>query len=96
MLFFSPMKFDPAKATALSKKLPDLDCQGQDVDALESSNWIMGTKVIKKATKVEPSPGSKAGSVVCNSLPNFEFLFFYFFLSFMFYDNIIHQGLIFI
>ncbi|XP_034235450.1 signal recognition particle subunit SRP72 [Thrips palmi] len=55
-------QFDPAKATALSKKLPNLDYQGQDVDALESSNWIMGTKVIKKATKVEPSPGSKAGT----------------------------------
>ncbi|KAJ1525695.1 hypothetical protein ONE63_008906 [Megalurothrips usitatus] len=55
-------QFDPAKATALSKKLPNLDVQGQDVDALETSNWIMGTKVIKKATKVEQSPGSKPGT----------------------------------
>lgn len=65
-------QFDPVKATALSKKLPDLDCQGQDVDSLESSNWIMGTKVIKKATKVEPSPGSKAG-FVNNIIPSILF-----------------------
>jgi len=51
------------KAQALSKQLPQLDfTQNTDVDALETSNWMMGTKVIKKnVAKVEPSPGSKPG-----------------------------------
>lgn len=51
------------KAQALSKQLPQLDfTQSTDVDALETSNWMMGTKVIKKTVaKVEPSPGSKPG-----------------------------------
>ncbi|KAJ9578829.1 hypothetical protein L9F63_004933 [Diploptera punctata] len=57
-------QFEPAKAQALSKQLPPLDfTQNTDVDALETSNWMMGTKVIKKAAaKVEPSPGSKPGT----------------------------------
>jgi hypothetical protein len=56
-------QFDPNKAQALSKELPQLDLtQSTDVDALETSNWMMGTKVIKKTVaKVEPSPGSKPG-----------------------------------
>ncbi|XP_047114553.1 signal recognition particle subunit SRP72 [Schistocerca piceifrons] len=51
-------QFDPAKAQALSKELPPLDFTNRaDVDALETSNWMMGSKVIKKAAaKVEPSP----------------------------------------
>ncbi|KAK7793568.1 hypothetical protein R5R35_000404 [Gryllus longicercus] len=54
-------QFDPAKAQSLSKQLPPLDFseRAADVDALETSNWMMGTKVIKKAAKVEPSPGQK-------------------------------------
>ncbi|XP_057340961.1 signal recognition particle subunit SRP72 [Microplitis mediator] len=50
-------KSSPAKAQALSKQLPPLDQVAGviDVDALESSNWVIGTKVIKR--KVEPSPG---------------------------------------
>ncbi|PSN45652.1 Signal recognition particle subunit SRP72 [Blattella germanica] len=58
-------QFDPAKAQALSKQLPQLDfTQNTDVDALETSNWMMGTKVIKKAVaKIEPSPGSKPGDI---------------------------------
>lgn len=57
-------QFDPMKAQALSKQLPQLDfTQNTDVDALETSNWMMGTKVIKKnVAKVEPSPGSKPGT----------------------------------
>jgi hypothetical protein len=64
MLLFLPMlQFDPNKAQVLSKQLPQLDLtQSTDVDALETSNWMMGTKVIKKTgAKVEPSPGSKPG-----------------------------------
>lgn len=50
-------QFDPAKAQSLAKKLPPVSdlTESTDVDALESSNWVIGTKVIKK--KVEPSPG---------------------------------------
>ncbi|KAI5706955.1 hypothetical protein M8J75_012858 [Diaphorina citri] len=51
-------QFDAKKALALSKKLPQLD-PVTDVDVLESSNWVMGAKVIKKvAAKPDPSPGT--------------------------------------
>ncbi|XP_017892588.1 signal recognition particle subunit SRP72 [Ceratina calcarata] len=51
------VQFCPEKAQLLSKRLPPLHdlSETTDVDALESSNWVIGTKVIKK--KVEPSPG---------------------------------------
>lgn len=50
-------QFDAKKALALSKKLPQLD-PVTDVDVLESSNWVMGAKVMKKVTaKPEASPG---------------------------------------
>ncbi|XP_015603378.1 signal recognition particle subunit SRP72 [Cephus cinctus] len=50
-------QFDPARAQLLSKRLPPLHhlAETTDVDALESSNWVIGTKVVKR--KVEPSPG---------------------------------------
>ncbi|XP_058808027.1 signal recognition particle subunit SRP72 isoform X2 [Phymastichus coffea] len=51
-------QYDPAKAQSLSKRLPslkDLTESTDVVDALESSNWVIGMKVVKK--KVEPSPG---------------------------------------
>ncbi|XP_011300118.1 signal recognition particle subunit SRP72 [Fopius arisanus] len=50
-------QFSPAKAQALSKQLPPLDhlAEAIDVDALETSNWVIGTKVVKR--KLEPSPG---------------------------------------
>ncbi|OXU27091.1 hypothetical protein TSAR_008396 [Trichomalopsis sarcophagae] len=50
-------QFDPAKAQSLSKRLPPLHdlAESTDADALESSNWVIGMKVVKK--KVEPSPG---------------------------------------
>lgn len=50
-------QFDPIKAQELSKRLPSLHNLSEtvDVDALESSNWVIGTKVVKR--KVEPSPG---------------------------------------
>ncbi|KAL1461321.1 hypothetical protein WDU94_013228, partial [Cyamophila willieti] len=51
-------QFDAKKALALSRKLPQLD-PVTDVDVLESSNWVMGAKVIKKVgAKPDPtSPG---------------------------------------
>lgn len=50
-------QFDPVKAQQLSKRLPPLDhlTENMDVDSLESSNWVIGSKVVKG--KVEPSPG---------------------------------------
>ncbi|XP_063984572.1 signal recognition particle subunit SRP72 isoform X2 [Diachasmimorpha longicaudata] len=50
-------QFEPAKAQALSKQLPPLDhlAEAIDVDALETSNWVIGTKVVKG--KMEASPG---------------------------------------
>uniref|UniRef100_A0A8D8W6P3 Signal recognition particle subunit SRP72 n=1 Tax=Cacopsylla melanoneura TaxID=428564 RepID=A0A8D8W6P3_9HEMI len=52
-------QFDAKKALALSRKLPQLD-PVTDVDVLESSNWVMGAKVIKKVgAKPDPtSPGT--------------------------------------
>lgn len=50
-------QFNPAKAQNLSKQLPQLKSSNStEVDVLETSNWMMGTKVIKKAAKVEASP----------------------------------------
>ncbi|XP_043682551.1 signal recognition particle subunit SRP72 isoform X5 [Vespula pensylvanica] len=51
------VQFCPAKAHALYKRLPPLHdlTETTDVDALESSNWVIGTKVVRK--KIEPSPG---------------------------------------
>ncbi|XP_051164585.1 signal recognition particle subunit SRP72 [Leptopilina boulardi] len=55
-------QFDPVKAQQLSKRLPPLDhlTENMDVDALESSNWVIGSKVVKG--KVEPSPGKPPSS----------------------------------
>ncbi|EZA47743.1 hypothetical protein DMN91_012368 [Ooceraea biroi] len=57
------VQFCPTKAQLLSKKLPPLRdlAETTDVDALESSNWVIGTKVVKK--KVEPSPGKPVSDV---------------------------------
>lgn len=51
------VQFCPEKAQLLSKRLPPLHdlSETTDVDALESSNWVIGSKMIKK--KIEPSPG---------------------------------------
>jgi hypothetical protein len=64
------LQFDPKKAQALSKQLPQLDfTQATDVDALETSSWMMGTKVIKRTVaRVESSPGSKPGWDIDNSM----------------------------
>uniref|UniRef100_A0A1B6EE26 Signal recognition particle subunit SRP72 n=2 Tax=Clastoptera arizonana TaxID=38151 RepID=A0A1B6EE26_9HEMI len=64
-LIIAYAQFDPKKAQMLSKQLPSQNdlTPTADVDALETSNWMMGTKVIKKATnKVEPSPGTPGGN----------------------------------
>uniref|UniRef100_A0A1B6F764 Signal recognition particle subunit SRP72 n=1 Tax=Cuerna arida TaxID=1464854 RepID=A0A1B6F764_9HEMI len=64
-LIIAYAQFDPSRAQALSKKLPAVGdlTPSSDVDALETSNWMMGTKVIKKAaSKIEPSPGMPSGS----------------------------------
>lgn len=58
------VQFSPAKAQLLSKRLPPLHdlSETTDVDALESSNWVIGTKVVKK--KIEPSPGKPVVDVL--------------------------------
>jgi len=33
-----------------SKQLPPLDLQDTDIDLLENTNWMMGSKLIKKST----------------------------------------------
>lgn len=58
-------QFDSSKAQNLSKQLPQLNLSNSaDVELLENSNWMMGTKVIKKVAKVEASP--KIGFVSIN------------------------------
>ncbi|XP_011505590.1 PREDICTED: signal recognition particle subunit SRP72 [Ceratosolen solmsi marchali] len=56
-LIIAYAQFDPSKAQSLSKRLPSLHdlAESTDADALESSNWVIGIKVVKR--KVEPSPG---------------------------------------
>lgn len=51
------VQFRPEKAQLLSKRLPPLHDLSEtiDVDALENSNWVIGTKMTKK--KIESSPG---------------------------------------
>ncbi|CAK1603846.1 unnamed protein product [Parnassius mnemosyne] len=52
---------DPARARSLAELLPPLHRQGKiDVEALESSKWMMGAKVVKKTvqSKQEQSPGT--------------------------------------
>ncbi|XP_070155744.1 signal recognition particle subunit SRP72 [Polyergus mexicanus] len=58
------VQFCPTKAQSLSKRLPPLHDLAEtiDVDALESSNWVIGTKVVKK--KIEPSPGKPVSDVI--------------------------------
>ncbi|XP_012231168.1 signal recognition particle subunit SRP72 [Linepithema humile] len=58
------VQFSPAKAQSLSKRLPPLHdlAETTDIDALESSNWIIGTKIVKK--KIEPSPGKPMSDVI--------------------------------
>ncbi|XP_011166899.1 signal recognition particle subunit SRP72 [Solenopsis invicta] len=58
------VQFCPTKAQSLSKRLPPLHDLTEmiDVDALESSNWVIGTKVVKK--KIEPSPGKPMSDVI--------------------------------
>ncbi|KAH0949947.1 hypothetical protein HN011_007482 [Eciton burchellii] len=57
------VQFCPTKAQSLSKKLPPLHDLAEtiNVDSLESSNWVIGTKVVKK--KIEPSPGKPISDV---------------------------------
>lgn len=43
-------QFDPEKAQMYSKQLPPLDFQDTDIDLLENTNWMMGSKLIKKST----------------------------------------------
>ncbi|XP_049865710.1 signal recognition particle subunit SRP72 [Pectinophora gossypiella] len=53
---------DPARAKQLAKNLPPVDQLESkiDIDALESSKWMMGAKVVKKTvqSKQEQSPGT--------------------------------------
>jgi signal recognition particle subunit SRP72 len=51
---------DPSKAKLLSNKLPHMVdlTPNIDIDTLEASNWMMGSKVIKRAAKTDPSPGT--------------------------------------
>jgi len=59
-LIIAYTQFDPEKAQMYSKQLPPLDFQDTDIDLLESTNWMMGSKLIKKST-LKPDPaGSKA------------------------------------
>ncbi|XP_028026411.1 signal recognition particle subunit SRP72 isoform X2 [Bombyx mandarina] len=53
---------DPPRARSLAEQLPPLDQLETkiDIDALESSKWMMGAKVVKKTvqSKQEQSPGT--------------------------------------
>lgn len=56
-LIIAYSQFDSAKAQKLSKRLPLISnlVNPTEIDNLESSNWVIGTKVVKR--KIEPSPG---------------------------------------
>ncbi|XP_050420854.1 signal recognition particle subunit SRP72 [Adelges cooleyi] len=50
-LIIAYAQFDPEEAQKYSKKLPPLDLQDADIDVLENTNWMMGSKLIKKSTQ---------------------------------------------
>lgn len=45
------------KAQKYSKELPPLDLQDADIDVLENTNWMMGSKLIKKSTQKPDTAG---------------------------------------
>ncbi|XP_039962409.1 signal recognition particle subunit SRP72 [Bactrocera tryoni] len=55
-------QFNPKRALELSKRLPKLETltTASEIDALESANWVMSTKAVKKSAnaKIEPSPST--------------------------------------
>ncbi|XP_026328538.1 signal recognition particle subunit SRP72 [Hyposmocoma kahamanoa] len=64
---------DPQRAKQLAKSLPPVDqLEGKiDIDALESSKWMMGAKVVKKTvqSKQEQSPGTPGSELLQKSKP---------------------------
>lgn len=58
-LIIAYTQFDPEKAQKYSKQLPPLDFQDTDIDSLENTNWMMGSKLIKKSTLKPDAAGSK-------------------------------------
>ncbi|XP_022169731.1 signal recognition particle subunit SRP72 [Myzus persicae] len=58
-LIIAYTQFDPEKAQMYSKQLPPLDLQDTDIDLLENTNWMMGSKLIKKSTLKPDFAGSK-------------------------------------
>ncbi|VVC45267.1 Tetratricopeptide repeat,Putative TPR-like repeat,Signal recognition particle, SRP72 [Cinara cedri] len=59
-LIIAYTQFDPEKAQQYSKELPPLDLQDTDIDSLENTNWMMGSKLIKKSTLKPDTAGSKS------------------------------------
>lgn len=58
-LIIAYAQFNPKKAQMYSKQLPPLDFQDTDIDLLENTNWMMGSKLIKKSTLKPDYTGSK-------------------------------------
>lgn len=59
--------FDQRKAQEASKRLPALDSltNATEIDNLESTNWMMSTKAVKKtASKSDQSPGTPGSELV--------------------------------
>lgn len=56
---------DPARAKLLAKNLPRFSTKEGtiDIDALESSKWMMGAKVVKKTTQANQSPGTPSSEL---------------------------------
>ncbi|KAL1110095.1 hypothetical protein AAG570_008172 [Ranatra chinensis] len=59
-LIIAYAQFNPSKAKSLSTKLPNMVdlTPNIDIETLEASNWLTGLKVIKRAVKGDPSPGT--------------------------------------
>ncbi|CAN7999503.1 unnamed protein product [Ixodes pacificus] len=58
--------FDPKKAKQVSMDLPPAEeiTRQVDVDTLETTSWTMGVRYVKKVTKAEASPASRAQDIV--------------------------------
>uniref|UniRef100_A0A6M2DSB5 Signal recognition particle subunit SRP72 n=1 Tax=Xenopsylla cheopis TaxID=163159 RepID=A0A6M2DSB5_XENCH len=52
------VQFNPSKALTASQRLPVLGLSENDLETLENTNWAMGSKNKKPASKVEASPGT--------------------------------------
>lgn len=77
-----------------SKQLPPLDFQDTDIDLLENTNWMMGSKLIKKSTLKPDAIGWLLLhstefcflKIICDFCPE-TFVLFYYYINIRYIDQ---------